>query len=275
MSRLLLVICVLPVALAAASLEERMAEARTSFRRGNSDRALELADLAVKEYPKDAGAWFFRGQVRVATRDYDRAVADFDKTLSLDKLHLFAWHERGGAHFRLGRLKQAIADWDEMIRLDPDRAPYHWQRGIAYYYAEQFEAGRKQFELHQTVNSADVENAVFHFICNARERGFERARKELIPIKGDTRVPMAQIHQLFAGKLTAKEVLDVAAAGAGITRQRHEFYAHYYLGLYFEVAGDAVKTREHIFAAEKLAGTAGYMGDCARVHARLLRARAK
>lgn len=273
MSRFLLVIILLPLGLAAASLEDRMAEARSSFRRGNAARAVELADLAVKEHPKNANAWFFRGQVQVARRKDELAVKDFDQALALDKAHLFAWQERGAAHFRSGRLQAAIKDWDEVIRLDPAREPHHWQRGIAYYYAGRYELGRKQFELHQTVNSADVENAVFHFICNAGANGIERARKELIPIAGDTRVPMMEIHRLYAGKVTAGDVLAAAAKGSGIARQRHEFYGHYYLGLFFEAKGDQAKTREHIFAAEKLADTAGYMGDCARVHARLLRER--
>lgn len=275
MFRLLVMISLLPILVSAASLEERMAEARTSFRRGDVARAVELANLAVKEHPENAGAWFFRGQVRVALRQYDRAVTDFDKTLKLDKVHLFAWHERGAAHFRLGRFQQAIRDWDEVIRLDPSREPQHWQRGIAYYYAGQFEKGRKQFVLHQTVNSSDVENAVFHFICNARAHGLERARKELIPISGDTRVPMAEIHQLFSGKLEEKDVMAAAAQGSGGMRARHEFYAHYYLGLYFEATGDGAKAREHVFAAEKLADAGGYMGDCARVHAGLLRVKAE
>lgn len=275
MLRLLVMIGLMPGLIAAATLEERMAEARSSFRRGNRERAVELADLAVKEHPQDAGVWFFRGQIRVAMLDYDRAVVDFDRALALDPVHLFAWMERAAAHFRRGRLQQAIRDWDEVVRLAPGREPYLWQRGIAHYYAGQFEKGVKQFTIHQGVNSADVENAVFHFICNARVNSFEQARKELIPIAGDSRVPMMEIHRLFAGKATEADVLAAAGKGDGEVRRRHEFYAHYYLGLYYEVAGDNAKTRRHIFAAEKLADAGGYMGDCARVHAELLRARGK
>ena len=275
MLRLLFSIMLLPVALSAASLEERMEESRTSYRRGDVARALELAGLAIKEHPEQADAWFFRGQLQVARRNYGEALSDFDRTLKLDRLHLFAWHERGSLHFRQGRFEEAIKDWDEVIRLNPERGPYHWQRGIGYYYAGRHEDGRKQFVSHQRVNPNDVENAVFHFICNARAHGLERARPELIPIKGDSRVPMAEIHQLFSGKLDADAVLAAARKGSSESRRAPEFYAHYYLGLYFEVTGDPARTREHIFAAEKLADTAGYMGDCARVHASLLRAKAR
>jgi lipoprotein NlpI len=271
MSRFLWSVLLFPVALSAASLDERMAEARDAYQRKDTARALEIAETAVKEFPKESGSWFFRGQILIALGRIDRAVGDFDRALALDPLHLFAWHERGAAHFRLGRFGLAIKDWNEVIRLDPSREPYHWQRGIAFYYAGRFEEGRKQFLLHQKVNPRDVENAVFHFICNARAKGLERARMELIPITGDERVPMAEIHQLFQGKLDADAVLAAARKGDPGSQKRHEFYARYYVGLYFDSIGDAVRAREHIFAAEKLADTAGYMGDCARVHASLLR----
>ena len=81
------------------------------------------------------------------------------------------------------------------------------------YYAGEYEKGVKQFEIHQDVNSNDVENSVWHFLCVNKIKGFEAARKSLIDIKGDGRVPMAQVQKLFAGKLEPKDVLDAANAG--------------------------------------------------------------
>ena len=153
----------------------------------------------------------------------------------------------------------------------PTQAPYHWQRGISYYYAGRFEDGRKQFELHQTVNSNDVENAVWHFLCVARGSGVEKARAALIPIKGDARVPMMEVHALFAGKVKPEAVLQAAAAGRPPPSQlnRQLFYAHLYLGLYFEVIGNDEQAREHIAKAAGTYRTEDYMGDVARVHLQL------
>ena len=110
------------------------------------------------------------------------------------------YNRRGAAHFQRAQIQQSLADFDRAIALDPAQAPYHWQRGISYYYAGRFEDGRKQFELHQKVNPNDVENAAWHFLCVARSAGVEKARASLIPVKEDERVPMLQIHALFAGK---------------------------------------------------------------------------
>ena len=49
------------------------------------------------------------------------------------------------------------------------------------------------------------------------------------------------------------------------------FYAHLYLGLYFDVAGNEKMAREHICQAADLFKVGSYMGDVARIHAALLR----
>ena len=157
------------------------------------------------------------------------------------------------------------------MQILPEQEPNHWQRGISLYYAGEYERGRKQFELHQTVNSNDVENAVWHFLCVARANGLDNARAALIPIKGDARVPMAEVHTLFAGKAKPEDVLKAAGLGGPPTLRlnRQLFYAHLYLGLYFEALGDDQKAREHIAQAAGPYQTGDYMGDVARVHLEL------
>src|SRR5262245_14538536 len=108
---------------------------------------------------------------------------------------------RGEEHFRRGRITEAIADFDRQIKLQPGQAAGHWQRGIAYYYADEYEKGARQFELHQTVNPQDVENAAWHFLCVvcAPNGSVETGRKNLIRVRRDSRVPIAQVQQEFAG----------------------------------------------------------------------------
>src|SRR5204863_2991600 len=116
------------------------------------------------------------------------------------------------------------------------RAAQHWQRGISCYYAGRYDDGRKQFELHQTVNPNDVENAAWHFLSVARSAGLAKARASLLPVSGDSRVPMTQIYALFAGKAKADDVLAAAQGGYASPAKlnRHLFYSHLYVGLYYE-----------------------------------------
>ena len=53
--------------------------------------------------------------------------------------------------------------------------------------------------------------------------------------------------------------------------KNRSFYAHLYLGLYFDASGDTKKAREHLERAAKDPHTGGYMGDVARVHLKLMR----
>lgn len=239
--------------------------------------AVALADKILAADPKDFRALLLRARAHEQSHAYAKAVTDYDAVLKLNTNAAMAWQRRGEAHFRLGQFKESIADFDRVIELTPDQAPQHWQRGIALYYAGRFEDGRKQFELHQTVNSHDVENAVWHFLCVARAGGAEKARAALIPIEGDARVPMAQVHALFAAKAKPEDVLAAAKAGDPPPDRldNQMFYAHLYLGLYFEAIGDAKMAREHIFKAATEFKADHYMGDVARVHAQVLRAKGK
>ena len=268
------VLCAGALRAAEEEAKDPFGRAMAAWRDGRHTNALAILTDAIAAAPKEARLLNLRAQMRAMLRDHETAVADLTAALKLEPDSGFLVRERATELFKLGRFAESVADFDRMNELVPKSAPHNWQRGIALYYAGKFAAGRQQFELHQTVNPADVENAVWHFLCTAREQGVAAARKRLIPIQGDTRVPMKEIHALFADKLKPEDVLAAAQAGgpAAPELRNQTFYAHLYLGLYFEALGDAAQTREHILAAVPLAAPTDYMGDVARVHARRLTA---
>jgi lipoprotein NlpI len=171
--------------------------------------------------------------------------------------------ERAIDDFRAGRIEQSLAGFDRVASLSPDDAPYLWQRGIAQYYAGKFRECRDMFISHRTVNPDDVENAAWHFLCVARAESPEAARKQLLPVGPDARVPMREVYQLFQGRLTQAQVMK--AAGADPSAQ---FFARLYVGLYLEATGDAAAGRAQIeiAAEDRYARVGGYMHDVARVH---------
>jgi len=101
----------------------------------------------------------------------------------------------------------------------------------------------------------------------------DKARASLLKVENDPRVPMPQIYALYAGKGSAEDVLKAATAGKTAPTELNErlFYAHLYLGLYFDVAGNEKMAREHIVNAAELFKVDSYMGDVARIHAALMR----
>lgn len=177
--------------------------------------------------------------------------------------------KRGVDMFFDAKPKESVAAFDELLKLEPKAKPELWQRGLSLYYTGDFKGGREQFETHQTYNTNDVENAAWHFLCVAKAESVEAARKVLIPIEGDTRVPMKQVHELFAGKGSAEDVLRAAESGEGDALRNHRCYAHLYLGLYFESLGDDKKAKEHMLKAATDFKMDHYMGKVAQVHVKL------
>lgn len=234
-------------------------------------RAMAEAEREIRASPKLARGWLRRAELFDAHGDYPRAVAEYGKAIKLDPKSADAWQRRGEAQFKRGAIAESIMDFDKALELEPDRKPYHWQRGISLYYAGRFAEGKQQFALHQTVNPHDVENAVWHFLCTARAEGMAAAKRELIPIEGDARIPMAEVHKLFAGSVGPEAVLESARAATARSRAGEPlFYANLYLGLYYEAIGDNKQAREYIFKAAERAGDNGYMGHVARIHAESL-----
>lgn len=197
--------------------------------------------------------------------NYD-TVIELTADGNFDRIRAAAFQRRGEQRFFDADIDGSIADFDAVIEIDPDADPHHWQRGLSYYYAEEYEKGKAQFERHQTVNSQDVENAAWHFICAVRAPGgtAESAREEFIPITRDTRVPMKEIHALFAGEGSEEDVLEAAG------EERNALcYAHLYLGLYYEALGEKEKSAEHIRRSAFDFSMDHYMGKTAQVHAKL------
>lgn len=171
--------------------------------------------------------------------------------------------DRAVTDFRDGRIAESAAGFDRLAKLIPDHAPALWQRGIVLYYAGRYRDCRAQFESHRTVNANDVENAAWHFLCVARAESPAKARAALLPVGFDPRLPMVQVYRMLQGTRKPEEVLSAAGA-----QPEAQFYAHLYLGLYFEALGVRDRALEHITAAAagRYAQLGGYMHMVARVH---------
>ena len=136
--------------------------------------AFDQARAVAEANPRDAEAQFRLGEAALADRKDEMAAAAFTACLALEPNHTKALDRRGDVNLKLGKFAEAVADFDAYLKLKPTEGPYHWRRGIALYYAGKYAEGAKQFESHKAVNPEDVENAVWHFLCVAREKGSRR-----------------------------------------------------------------------------------------------------
>lgn len=101
--------------------------------KGDTDRAIQDYDQAVKLDPKNA-IWFInRGAAYDFKGQHDRAIEDYDQAIKLNPKQIVAFLNRGIAYNSKGEHDRAIQDYDEAIRLSPERKAIHvLNRGNAY-----------------------------------------------------------------------------------------------------------------------------------------------
>jgi lipoprotein NlpI len=268
------ILCVLAMAAmtgprAAADADEFIKQARAALKKGDAAAAMAAARKAVEADPKSQVAVFLRGEAHAAQRKHAEAIKDYEAAWALDKTYLIAIDRRGGERFKLGQIQESIDDFNTYLTAFPREEPGHWRRGISFYYAGKYAEGAKQFHDGRTVFGADVENAFWHYLCNARKDGVEKARANLLALDGpDRRVPMMRIYDLLQGKAKPADVIETAEKAKldGADRTEALFYAHLYVGLYHEAHGNAAAAREHLTTAAEKYKIGHYMWDVANVH---------
>ena len=131
-----------------------------------------------------------------------------------------------------------------------------------------------QFARYHSVGATDVENGLWHFLCLAEAEGVEKARGALLDYTRMREAPFPGLWALYRGEGSAEAVMESAESGGDGEegRGRRLFYAHYYVGKYYEAMKDFPKARDHV--AKALAQSLPYfMDDCAREDLRRLEAR--
>lgn len=225
--------------------------------------------LMADEPEDEAAELYQRATILEAEGRWEEAIRQYTAAIERRPDQAALYDRRGGAYFKLGEIEKSIGDFDRAIELEPDREENHWRRGISLYYAKRFKEGSDQFELGKKVYANDVENAVWRFICQAQAEGLGKARAGLLKIGNDRRRPLMEVYALFQGQATVDDVMTEAASGNPKPEllKLQMFYAHLYLGLYFESHGEPEEAAKHIqLAAEEYRHPGHYMWDVARVH---------
>lgn len=195
-------------------------------------------------------------------QELEQELAYWDNVLRTKPDTPIVFVRRGMTLFKLTRIAEAIADFDHAEQLDPNLTPYLWQRGLAYYYADRFEEGARQFEVDLQVNGRDVEETVWRYLCLAQLYGAASAQQTLLEVKNDPRAVMRQVYELFAGRCSSEVVLEV-----GDRQGTHgKFYSHLYVGLWREAAGETEQAKHHIGQAAQRYKVEDYMWNLAVVH---------
>ncbi len=108
-----------------------------SFKKGGSGAAAK---------PSEAEVTFDNGVAHINARQYDLAVQDFDKVISLTPDDAGAYANRGLAFERMKQYEKALPDFDKAISLKPDNAPYLELRAENYGNLREFDRAGADYD---------------------------------------------------------------------------------------------------------------------------------
>lgn len=100
---------------------------------------------AIKANPKNASAWFKRGNAYYKLGKYDLAVSDLTQSLTLDPDNTKATRSRGNAYYKLNNLDSAIIDFSEVLEDSADDKGVLQLRGDAYRVKNEYRASAQDY----------------------------------------------------------------------------------------------------------------------------------
>jgi tetratricopeptide (TPR) repeat protein len=98
---------------------------------GRMSAAIEALTRAITLSPNKADAYIVRGNMYQSTGAYDKALADAEKALSLEKNHS-AYLNLSAVLNNLGRYRESLTASEQAIALSPDNAESWYNRGNTY-----------------------------------------------------------------------------------------------------------------------------------------------
>jgi tetratricopeptide (TPR) repeat protein len=99
---------------------------------GKDHSSVEGCTAFIHKNPRNAVAYYNRGNAYKAKGDLDRAIADYNKAIEIDLRYAHAYNNRGIIYKDRGDLDRAMADYNRAIDINPQYALAYNNRGIAY-----------------------------------------------------------------------------------------------------------------------------------------------
>ncbi len=88
---------------------------------------------AIEKFDKSPTAFKARGGGYSDTKQYDKALADYNRTIFLKSDYPDAYNDRGLVYFQLEKYDTAIADFSRAVELKKDYPTAYYNRGVAYF----------------------------------------------------------------------------------------------------------------------------------------------
>jgi tetratricopeptide (TPR) repeat protein len=139
------------------------------------DSAIANFDKAITLNPNLPEAYNNRGIIYSIKGAYDFAIIDFNKAIELDPNDAAAYNNRGNAFADKGEIDRAIADYDKSIELDPNDVTANYNRAGTYYKKEDYDRMIADYTRVISTNPSDAEAYYNRAFALGQKRAYEKA----------------------------------------------------------------------------------------------------
>jgi len=101
--------------------------------KGDFENAINNFTKAVSVDPANAKAYLYRGYTWARLTDYDQAISDYTRAVEIDPSKALGYFNRAVSYHAIWEFKKAISDYTRALKIQPRDARYYVYRGTAYY----------------------------------------------------------------------------------------------------------------------------------------------
>ncbi|NEP77659.1 MAG: tetratricopeptide repeat protein [Okeania sp. SIO3B3] len=151
----------------------------TYFKIGEKQKGIDDYDKAISLDSELAHQYYnWRGFQLFEQKDYEAALADFNKAIELKPDVASFYNGRWLIYFEQEKYQEAIADSTEAIRLQPEQPIYYSSRATAYYENEEYKKSHEDFKKAATLyQNQQQENTEMYKIAVGQMEKIQRFPK--------------------------------------------------------------------------------------------------
>ncbi len=153
--------------------------AQSKCAKGDEDCKIDEASNSIADNPSDQEAYYLRAKAYYRKGDYDSALIDFDKYISLrptDKSYLAdGYVGRADAFRRKGDSDMAISDYNMAISLVPNYTTAYMHRGLAYSDKKDYATAIKDFNRGMQIDPKEPELYYNRALVYQKQKNYDQA----------------------------------------------------------------------------------------------------
>jgi tetratricopeptide (TPR) repeat protein len=139
------------------NVSAQLKRASAKFITGNLFAAEDDYSYIVELHPNNVRAYFYRGRVRLELRNYNGAVADFEKVLELDSLNGDAMFQLAEVKEKQGDMESAAEYYSRIGKVFPGYETRYILQGEHELDQKQYSNALKSFEIALKINANNFE----------------------------------------------------------------------------------------------------------------------